>query len=693
MAQGNPNKVNAIVDEIVENNNVFKSKSPTEQDKEKDSIAQSINSAISVLNEVGKELVLQELSVDPDEKFKGFIDSVGNVDISGLSKMTATIVKEKIIEAEKEGINLRQGQPVFKDNTKALLVEGVLTVAVIDTMIKNYDNLSNEDIQSLINEYDSMPPEYQDAFNKAQANMLNKIADGIEDKNTRDAVRNQAHNTEHLRKRNKDEKDSFNRALEKPQIVIAMYHDLSKAIYKLKNINENVETINLYKKLGKLFNINNGENLESVLSKFSPEELNQVFANLQTLRDEIVHQTNETQKTKTKTNQEMTLCATIVNSLTNGWEKLFPGITIESMSATHIKDKIQKASLNINSPIEMDTNKENTVSQEIEQISSALVTKGFSSKEEISGALKIYKGTLESLENDDIELLSSGTIDTEKLLKKYLIEDGISQENAEILSKIDYNGQLFEILADETKRKDFFEQLEQVIEPKKEQEIQDEHTDDYYNSQNETLQVDEIAEKVAQEVQARGGSLEEITEELVKKAKEQVNEQHQTISEEQLKEPKLSEQSSPVEETKIAPEEHTQETVTSPEQEISEETSQNMAMVEQDNSFIGKIKRVFANMKDMKNKDTSKGFFARLGASIQTVFGNKKEEFYTEQDEISTYAKTEDKIQPRTNPKQIDYLNQHFEVNTQEAIKKTEENKKAKEFLSTEDKTADKEEK
>ena len=95
----------------------------------------------------------------------------------------------------------------------------------------------------------------------------------------------------------------------------------------------------------------------------------------------------------------------------------------------------------------------------------------------------------------------------------------------------------------------------------------------------------------------------------------------------------------------------------------------------------------------MKNKDTSKGFFARLGASIQTVFGNKKEEFYTEQDEISTYAKTEDKIQPRTNPKQIDYLNQHFEVNTQEAIKKTEESKKAKEFLSTEDKTADKEEK
>ena len=107
MGQGNPNKVNAIVDEIVKSNSVFKLKSPIEQDKEKDSMARSINSALSVLNEIGKELVLLDLSVDPDEKFKGFIDSVGNIDISGLTKMTATIVKAKIEEAEREGINLR----------------------------------------------------------------------------------------------------------------------------------------------------------------------------------------------------------------------------------------------------------------------------------------------------------------------------------------------------------------------------------------------------------------------------------------------------------------------------------------------------------------------------------------------------------------------------------------------------------
>lgn len=144
MGQKNPNKVNAIVDEIVKNNSVFKLKSPIEQDKEKDSMARSINSALSVLNEVGKELVLQDLSVDPDEKFKGFIDSVGNIDISGLTKMTATIVKAKIEEAEREGLNLRTGEPVFKENNKISVVEGVLTVAVISEMIKNYDNLTFE---------------------------------------------------------------------------------------------------------------------------------------------------------------------------------------------------------------------------------------------------------------------------------------------------------------------------------------------------------------------------------------------------------------------------------------------------------------------------------------------------------------------------------------------------------------------
>ena len=219
MAQGNPNKVNAIVDEIVENNNVFKLKSPIEQDKEKDSIAQSINSAISVLNEVGKELVLQELSVDPDEKFKGFIDSVGNVDVSGLSQMTATIVKEKIIEAEKEGIDLRQGQPVFKDNTKSLLVGGVLTVAVIDTMIKNYDNLSDKEKEMLLDNYMTMSDDDREEFDK-------KVSESLKGKNLSETEKKE----QESREREKNINNKFIRLIDR----YGKNYNLEQIIIKIK---------------------------------------------------------------------------------------------------------------------------------------------------------------------------------------------------------------------------------------------------------------------------------------------------------------------------------------------------------------------------------------------------------------------------------------------------------------------------
>lgn len=96
---------------------------------------------------------------------------------------------------------------------------------------------------------------------------------------------------------------------------------------------------------------------------------------------------------------------------------------------------------------------------------------------------------------------------------------------------------------------------------------------------------------------------------------------------------------------------------TSVESENIEKTAQSTAIAKPDNSFIGKVKRVFANMKDMKNKDNSKGFLARLGSSIQTVFGNKKEEEYyeeledkTEQTITSNTTKIE---QPRTLEEQL----------------------------------------
>ena len=148
MKQGNPNKVSAIVDEIVKNNAMFNLKSPIEKDKEKYSMEKSINIALSELNEVGKKLVLEELAVNSDEKFKGFIDNAGNIDISGILNFTTAVVKVKIEEAQREGINLRiDGPDVVKDTN--FKPEDAITMAIISEMISNYENLSDKQKASL----------------------------------------------------------------------------------------------------------------------------------------------------------------------------------------------------------------------------------------------------------------------------------------------------------------------------------------------------------------------------------------------------------------------------------------------------------------------------------------------------------------------------------------------------------------
>lgn len=898
MAGGNPNKVNAIVDEIVKNNNLFKLKSPIEQDKEKDSIAKSINSALSVLNEVGKELVLQELSVDPDEKFKGFIDSVGNVDISGLSQMTATIVKEKIIEAEKEGIDLRQGQPLFKDNTKSLLVEGVFTVAVIDTMIRDYDKLSANDKDSLAKNWNNMSPKQKREYSTALGSALEKKSKSIKDKKIKEQISDVAKKVKQM----PENEEQYSRELDNMSDVqlqeyIESIYGKDSPICKLTSEKQREKAKNDFRETNKSVIIGVQE-YESSPNIEDTKKLDnsQIDSNCNQYR--LLGISNEIpismKDFKKKTIVEQNIILRYVK------EKLNTSISLENFLKQEKVKVVEHENENLDEKI----------SQENEQLFDKLKEEGFS-QEEIKESLIQYKTLMEQLPEKYISKLENASPeDVPNMLNIILTKKGnIKPEISEILSKVNYDGQLLTILRDESKRKEFIEQLDQVIELKKEQQpIQDEHTDEYYRSQNETLKVDGDVEKIAQEVQARGGSVEEITKALAdtvikhesKPVTQTQSEMYSFIDAEYLKQDSIEgliprngensqssqddkkaifysqgkegaivmyfeflkqyerlkgsdgdkaleqyasykngtielsdeqvqllqgqlKQITQMRETKdfnefmgdklylklngidaeqdrqaaeewrashpgtrmhynyanswtnnaISPDridvvslqskdgkdvrtsqkdlikyflsqtsidkieelgvndttlenirkyyqEHSAEiaqmgeeysVVTQNiqefeqsrensdfekqviEQEKNEETSQNMAMVEQDNSFIGKIKRVFANMKDMKNKDNSKGFFARLGASIQTVFGNKKEEFYTEQDEISTYAKTEDKIQPRTNPKQIDYLNQHFEVNTQEAIRKTEESKKSKEFLSTEDKTADKEEK
>ncbi len=834
MAQGNPNKVNAIVDEIVENNNVFKLKSPIEQDREKDSIAKSINSSISILNEVGKELVLQELSVDPDEKFKGFIDSVGNVDISGLTQMTTTIVKVKIEEAEREGIDLRQGQPVFKDNYKKIVAEGILTVAVIDKMVNNFRNLSDTDRKEILNNWHNLSKSQQAKVAQNYAEMLQgdsmKAANENDRKTlelaskTNEDIQNWIESGEEI---SDDEAENIWKDVTIDDIKSEPKYEgfcefLNNQSIKLESIYNNKKLLaNKFLEYTIREQIQNSEEMHKSMARsgnITPEQ----GKKLQTTRHKLYHYGMKKVRgpnslTRESRRQSKSKITNIVSDLPDVENRIIKQVASSNVSNILGSDKI---------------NLHMKFSQKIEQLPSALVKAGFS-QEEIHENFTKYISTLKSFEIDDIENFKKWDTGIRKeQLESFLIEDGMDEKMAEILSKINFNGKLFNILGNEEQKKEFFEQFDKVInqehiqerdtqldgeleeifsgyfqdnaldmdvsaietqkeqvtdeqvkqeEPKEmysfidseylkqdsiegliprngdnSQSSQDDKKAIFYSQGKEGAIVmyfeflkqyerlkgsagDKALEQYAsykngtielsdEQVQLLQGQLKQITQmretkdfdefmgdklylklngidtEQDRQAAEEWRASHpgtrmdynyanswtnSAISPDRIdvvslqskdgtdvrtsqkdlikyflsqtsidKIEELGVNDTTLENIRKYYQEHSAEitqmgeeysVVTQNiqefeqsrknsnfekqtiEQEKDEETSQNMAMVEQDNSFIGKIKRVFANMRDMKNKDNSKGFFARLGASIQTVFG-KKDEYSENQD-------------------------------------------------------------
>ena len=646
MGQGNPNKVNAIVDEIVKNNSVFKLKSPIEQDKEKDSMARSINSALSVLNEVGKELVLQDLSVDPDEKFKGFIDSVGNIDISGLTKMAATIVKAKIEEAEREGLNLRTGEPVFKNDNKTLVAEGVLTVAVIDTMIRDFDKLTSAQKASLAENWENMIPEQRKEYTAALGKSLAGKLSVITNKDTRKKVKEISETLE-----NHQDYPIDIETVPKEKLITWLYLENPNPEEKFENLSDSELHIIARDTWNKKINKTYVTKANTVLEELEKLERNPNDEQEKTKLEKIVTDIDLKKAHYAKLFAQMQYKGLIREDEFSVFD--FMGLSLEQQENVLElveKRKSEYKTLDIQKYLELSESDqyqyfkqfEKTemhskispkIQQEIEQLPIALTKAGFS-QEEIKEALKNYTSLIKEFDEEVIDSIKDKDNNELKEWLKELFDDEeefpVSENVKKILQQLaqnDFGGHLQQILTSpELLQETFLPALSAEIEKLEQQPIPDEHTDEYYRSQATTLTLDRNVEEIAKKVQAQGGSVKEITVALAKKIEERATEQSQhSIPEEESKEQKTEQPTPPIFENPTTPEEHTQESATSLEQETLEETGQNMAMVKQDNSFIGKIRRVFANMKDMKNKDNSKGFFARLGASIKTVFGNKEE--------------------------------------------------------------------
>lgn len=503
MGQGNLNKVDAIVDEIVKNNSIFKLKSLIEQEREKYSMSRSINNALSDLNEIGKELVLQDLSVDPDEKFKGFIDNAGNIDISGITKFTATIVKEKIEEAEREGIYLRKDAPNVLRN-KESVAEAILTVAVIDTMIKNYDNLSNSDIQTLIENYSNMPPEYQDAFNKAQADSLRKMAEKAGDSDVKDALSRQAQNTENMRTNNDKARDEFAKNPDIPFFIESLSNTVS-LINKLKKINSTDGILRLEEELNRLFNTYDTDQLSIFLSSKSSEELIRIFNELRNINENATHQATEYQKYVRKLYEEGMISKT-------QYEDEVLTISDASIQASIDPEKIRNKSQNVEKQnayaqqkIKEDIEPQeikNPIEQEIQQLPVALENY---SEEEIKEALEMYIQMIESIPMEEYTEMTSSKDVIEYFKAGMEVPQNKADEILEILAQNDFGGNLYQILTNpEILNKTFLPGIKVIIERLDQKQLTDANIQQ--GIENITLKEEEIIvateqERVTQESQ------------------------------------------------------------------------------------------------------------------------------------------------------------------------------------------------
>ena len=458
MGKGNLNKVDYIVDEILKNNKNFKLKSIVEQDKEKEDIAKSINSALSELNEVGIDLVLKDLSVDPDEKFKAFIDSSGNIDILGILKKTSDVVNSKIEEAQREGFDIRKGSHRVLNNENALKKEDIIALVVLEGMVNNFKNLSREDRAAVVNNWNRLNKDQQAEIMEDYSEIILDGIDNLENEKDKEFVKSYSEKLKSDSKKikNSNNKEEFTEEQKRKygqqymEYIKKTYPSLYKEFLKsLKTPNESfgkkdiVEIVDMFEAFRDSKNILLAKKIDeeidcinkgyhSRMSKELKEEIEESLL-IDSYRDTILSK-NNLDKPKNEGQAEV--------------EDI--DIDAINISTKTVKDLTQKNKL-------IDYNEFKEVLNDIP-------------KEMQKKSMIIYISTLKSFDITDITLLKSGNIDTVTLIEKFLKEDGLSPEIAKKLAKNDFNGHLFEYLENENKRREFFEELDKFLIHTKENE-------------------------------------------------------------------------------------------------------------------------------------------------------------------------------------------------------------------------------
>lgn len=466
MGQGFQRKIDTIVDSIVS--------SEKENNKKVDEfdIAENIKRAISDLNDVGKLLVLDDLSKEAGSKPSTLLTIDGKISINKLNEM----VVAKIKEAEREGVDIRTNQPLIKEKNN-IMIDGIITMIVIDKMIENYQELSSDERNNLLQKYSDLTEEQQRKIDEEVARSYNETKEKLTQKEKEAFSQKISEN---------DEKVSKNRKINR-------YMELSKKELTRKEKQELEELV---------------EQLKAIDKEFFREDGTPDFHKMQKAKEENVLSVN---KFDEKLKRYRELSEKRESNLIEEWEKnelLQLEIEFENNGNDKqnkiVKEVVEKISKEGEEKQESEkerdfkdsTSKNQQIEQEYEwaktninidkdlrQLPIATLQDNFSSQE-IKEAVEQYKKYFITLDIESISTMKS--FDKDKF-QEALIEEfqeleigGNVGKIVEELAKISYDGNLKNIITDDKSREEFIQELDKQIEslePEKEEKQPQEEVD------------------------------------------------------------------------------------------------------------------------------------------------------------------------------------------------------------------------
>lgn len=469
----NKNRIDDIIDKMVMDSNFCKN-SKKKQETEKNEIFECIKNSISIFNQTGEKLALDELmAIVNQNKFEIF-DTNGNVIMTELNQVTSTIVTATIETGKRNGLNLmwnseiskksekleKHPNPNFDNSEKHPSIKDVLVAEGLSKKFELYKDLSDSQKDDFtdhtMQELDRAIEQTED---KETIDFLNKKKSIV--KSTKEAVKEKKYMSE------EDKEISFKYLEENNKDIVQKFKkDVGEEFDKLPN--------------GKKFDIFLDyirliqESLSQEISKevLEGNDFNNIFQNkkglirdienIEILASEITNLNKDVlqnyRENKRTPMYKGKVDYVVTRSTKENFENL--GGKYDKYFNFEIKDN---KSLFIEEDSEYVYDKR--IFKELMDIPISLAKINIP-KEVVKNSLTLYKKFLENLDGNDIELLNP-LLGTEQLrnvineeFEKMGIDDGIS----EILSTIDYNGQLFNILEDESKRERFLQDLEKSIE-------------------------------------------------------------------------------------------------------------------------------------------------------------------------------------------------------------------------------------